>query len=255
MKRWLLVGLVVATYVAVAASGRGVEWQAPSLQHPFGTDEYGRDALAVALLSALVSGAKGAVVAGLAVTFALGLAVARSWRTKSAVGAVIDAGLLIFDSVPLLLWLLVLIVAVPHPPTVLALGFSLGTLPFLTRVVAGELQRQWRQPFVSVARMSGASRLRVAFETVLPNALPVLRPVAIQVLGSAAAAEGLIGLVGVGNREQLGIGTMLIRGREHILIHPLILVAALLAIFLLFASLRALAGQPVAPSNRQVPSQ
>ena len=199
MRKRVVVLLVAAVYSAIQAAGSGAEWATPSLLHPLGTDEYGRDALAVALLSAATSAAKGTAVAALAFALAFSCAVVRSWRQDSIIGDAIDATLLVLDSVPLLLWLLVLIVAFPHPPTVLAVGFSLGTLPFLGRVIAGELQRQWHQPFVAAARMSGASRMRIAMQTVLPNALPVFRPVAIQVLGSAAAAEGLIGLVGLGN--------------------------------------------------------
>lgn len=209
-------------------------WLSASFAHPMGTDEYGRDLLATTCVAILVSGVKGTLLAGLALAVggATGYVIAmHRWR---AVAWTVARLTLVIESVPLFLWLLVLIVALRHPVPVLILVFTIGTLPFVSRVVAGEIERWKREPFIDASRIAGASAFEVTWRHILPNAMPVLGPVAIQIVGAAAAADGVFGLVGLSNRMQLDIGTLLLRGKENALVHPFLLLVALGAIGLLY---------------------
>lgn len=212
----------------------GLTWQPASIRHPLGTDEFGRDVLATTCAAILGSGIKGALLACLAlgVGGATGYAIAMlEWR---ATAWIVSQLTLVIESVPLLLWLLVMIVAFPQPLPILLLGFTIGTLPFVSRVVAGEIERWQHEPFVEASRIAGASKLDATRRHILPNALPVLGPVGVQISGAAAAADGAFGLVGLSNRTQLDIGTLLLRGKENALLHPNVLLVAVVAVGLLY---------------------
>ena len=132
---------------------------------------------------------------------------------------------------------MVLIIAIPMQSVVLGITFSVGTMPLVSRAIAGEMQRLKGMPFVEAARLCGASKIDSAIRHIIPNAAPVLVPLLVQLSGAGAAADGVFGLIGFGNRTALNIGTLLLRGKENSLLHPHLLVVAVFAVGLLFCYL------------------
>lgn len=210
------------------------DWQGPSVAHPLGTDEFGRDMLATMCATLLLSGVKGSLLAFLAMTVGGAAGYAMAMLESKPLRWLVSQLSIVIESVPLFLWILVMVVALRSRVAVLVLGFTMGTLPLVSRVVAGEIERLGRQPFVEVARIFGASNFRIARRHILPNALSVVGPVAVQIAGAAVAADGVFGLVGFGNRTQLDVGTILLRGKENALLHPHLLLSAMALVGLLY---------------------
>jgi ABC-type dipeptide/oligopeptide/nickel transport system permease subunit len=144
----------------------------------------------------------------------------------------------IVDSVPSVLWVLATVVLVDEPRRLAAIvAFAALSFPGSVRIVLGECSRQRLAPYLLAARALGASATRLFWRHVLPNASGTWAPYAIQLFGSAIAVEGAIGLLGAGNRTDLNLGTLLLRGKEQLMLSPWLLGLALLAYLALFATL------------------
>lgn len=203
-----------------------------------GTDEFGRGIGLTTFKALALSSAKGllavAVVVGAAITVAfLAYCAKSSWLDRS-IGFVAD----LFDTVPSLLWILIVVVIVTQPRQLIPLvAFVIVALPSVTRVVISEVDRIDHFNFVAAARSLGTSTGRVFLRHIMPNTAPLLKPLSFQIAGSSIAIDGAIGLLGVGNRSDLNLGTLLVRGKEQFLFAPELLVIAMLAYLVLFATL------------------
>lgn len=245
--------LVLATGVAMHLHGEPAgQWLPAQVWYPLGTDEFGRDILSTSLTAAAASLLKGALIAMVTMTLALCVAVLSMLRSRRYVEPVTVAVAAVVESIPSVLWVLIVLVVVREPRLlVVGAAFCLVVLPGATRVIAGELSRLRAQPFVEAAYQLGAGELRVLFRYILPNAGAVLLPYGLQILGGAIAVDGAIGVIGLGNRSDLDLGIFLLRGKESFVLHPqLLLVAlcmyALIYGYLMFWSRHQLASEQVA---------
>jgi ABC-type dipeptide/oligopeptide/nickel transport system permease subunit len=203
-----------------------------------GSDEFGRGIGLTVIQALALSTTKGvvvvAVVIGGAVLISLVGYSARSNVVERAIQFFAD----LFDSIPSLLWVLVVVVTIAQPRQLVPLlAFTIIALPSVTRLVMVELKRVSGLDFVLASRCLGASSTSILFRHVLPNSMPLLRPLALQICGSGIAIDGAIGLLGVGNRTDLNLGTLLVRGKEQFLFSPMLLFLALFAYLVLFATL------------------
>lgn len=149
-------------------------YAAPSLEHPLGTDQLGRDELSrllyggrTSLLTSIALGA-GILVIGLAVGTVSGFA---GGIIDGAVMRVIDV-LLAFPN-----FLLVLVVVGALGPGLvnLSIAFLVAGWVGYARVVRGLVLAAKERPFVEAARALGLRPRRVALGHVLPNVLaPVI---------------------------------------------------------------------------------
>ena len=202
-------------------------WLPPSLVHPLGTDEFGRDLLANVILSTGLSALKGLGLAVLAFAFAGLVAYFAVVRGSRTVAVLLRGMTNVVESIPVLLWVLVAVIAINEPRVlVVALAFSIAALPAVSTVIAGELERLVHTPFIEAARMLGVREAHLLWRYLLPNAAAVLAPLVIQVLGAAIAVDGAIGVLGMGNRSQPDLGVMLLRGKENFTDNPQILLLA-----------------------------
>lgn len=235
----LVFGLIWLWY-----SGGGTEaWQASSLSHPIGTDEFGRDLAATLIAAAGLSLIKGIIVTLVTIILALVLAEIATQHVSSRIGASIRVTLNVVESVPTVLWVMIALIAVREPRILIVMvAFTVVTLPSALNVVAGELARLRSQPYVEAAYMLGAGEMRVLFRYMLPNASAVLGPYALQVLGAAIAVDGAIGVIGLGNRTDLDLGVFLLRGKESFVLHPQMLIATLMMYAVVYGYLLQLIG-------------
>jgi peptide/nickel transport system permease protein len=170
----------------------------PSLAHPFGTDQFSRDALSrvlygaraslgVAVFSALVAATLGTVY-GATAAFVGG-------PVDSLMMRVVDAAL----SVPRVL-LLIVVVALWGNLTVAGLVVLLGLTTWMdvSRLVRAEVLSLRRRDFIDAAEALGASRVRVLMRHLLPNALTPAVVAATLGVGNAIAAEAGLSYLGLG---------------------------------------------------------
>ena len=171
--------------------------QPPSLAHPLGTDEFGRD-----LWSRLLRGARITLVVGLssvAVAATLGTvlgSVAAYTRgpVEAAVMRVMD-GLLCFP--PILLGIFVVTFLGPSLRN-LILVIGVLYVPRFTRVVHASTLAVRELEYVESARALGASALRVVSRAILPN---IVAPILVQAslaAGHAILLESGLSFLGLG---------------------------------------------------------
>jgi peptide/nickel transport system permease protein len=167
-----IVGAWVTPYDPAAFAVR-FRLAAPSLAHPFGTDEYGRDVLSRVLAGAHLSLAIGfgAMLLSLVVGVPLGLYAAfnRAWP-----GAVImRLADLMLSIPPILLGLLILAVTPPSTvKTIIAVG--LVYVPIMIRLARAVALGLLQEDFVQAARARGEGAASILWREILPNAWPPL---------------------------------------------------------------------------------
>jgi peptide/nickel transport system permease protein len=190
-----IVGIWITPYDPTVFAVR-IRLQPPSLLHPFGTDEFGRDVLSRILAGAHLSLATGfgAMAISLVVGVPLGLIAAFH---RGAVQEVIMRSVdLLIALPPVLLGLLVLAVTPPGLfKTIAAVG--LVYVPILVRLTRAVALGLLEEDFVQAARARGEGALPILWHEILPNTWPPiivecgLRVTFAILLGSALSFLGL----------------------------------------------------------------
>jgi peptide/nickel transport system permease protein len=198
----------------------------PSLQHPLGTDDLGRDILARVLYGGRISLAVGlaAMLMAISVGVVIGAiaGVARGW---------VDAALMwvtdLFLSLPQLP-LLLLLIFLFRDPLKKAFGLELGIFILIVLVIGGfrwmPVARLVRaqffslreKEFVEAARALGATTGRQVVRHILPNSLgPVIVAASIDV-AAAIIAESTLSFLGLGFPPDIPTwGRILYDGRDY----------------------------------------
>lgn len=192
-------------------------FQAPSLEHPMGTDRFGRDVFSRVLYGARVSLGIGFAAVTIAVT--LGTLVG---AVAGYVGGWVDTVAMRFVdlllSFPRLVFLIAL-VAVFEPSlglVTLVLGLTgwMGT----SRIVRGEVLSLREAEYVEAARALGFSGGRILGRHVLPNALTPVIVAATLGIGNTILAEAALSFLGLGVQAPLASwGNMVASGRQTML--------------------------------------
>jgi peptide/nickel transport system permease protein len=253
---WLLLGLAVAAFATpVATALIGLDpttvdlyhrLAGPSLAHPLGTDELGRDLLLRLLEGGRISlmvGIAGALVAAIVGT-AIGLVAGyRGGLVDAALMRLTDA-VIALPLLPLLIVLAAIDLRKIGVPAELARSevVSLYRIVILValvgwttvaRLVRGTTLSLKTRDFVRAAVGLGASPLRVMLVHILPNlASPIIVATALSV-GNVILLESVLSFLGLGIAPPLASwGAMLSGGQETITLAPLLAVYPGLLIFL-----------------------
>lgn len=171
---------------------------APSLAHPFGTDDLSRDVLSRVATGGRISLAVATLAVGLSVTLgaAMGL-VAGYWggTVDAALMRLVDAAL----AIPRL-FLLLLVLAVVEQVPVAALIVLIGATGWFGtgRLVRGEVLRLRQESYVRAAEALGAGRRRIIFRHLLPNTAGPLLVAATLGVGDVILLEAGLSFLGLG---------------------------------------------------------
>jgi peptide/nickel transport system permease protein len=203
----------------------------PSLEHPFGTDELGRD-----LFSRILYGTRYTVMIGLVVTgiacgfgFVIGLAAAYwgGW-VDMLVMRLID----IMLSFPYIL-LSLAVVAMLGPSLLNAMiAVGIAGIAGYARLIRGFVLSTKEEEYVLAARAIGSKDSRIMLRTILPN---ILSPMVIFItyrLPLAVLAAAALSYLGLGTQPPLPEwGAMMVNARTEIMRAPWVVMAPGLAIF------------------------
>jgi peptide/nickel transport system permease protein len=207
--------------------------ESPSLEHPFGLDELGRDILARILAGARISLLVGVAVVGVSslVGMALGsIAGYFGGKVDDAISRVIDV-LMAFPGI-LLAIALVAVLGPSLANVVLALSV-IGWVGY-ARLVRGQALRARELEFVQAARALGAGASRIVVRHVLPTAFPAVVVQATLGMAGAIIAEAALSFLGLGVQPPTpSWGSMLDAGRSHLFDAPHLTLFPGLAIALL----------------------
>ena len=188
----------------------------PSIEHPLGTDQLGRELLWRVLLGAHTSLVIAVLAVALSLVLGLPLGVISGYFggwTDHSLMRLVDT-LLSFPA--LLLALTISAVLGPSVTnTILAIGIAFS--PYLSRIVRGETLRVAALPFVEAARSQGASNWRIIRLHVLPN---IMAPVIVQTtisIAFAILAEAALSFLGLGTQPPVPSWGLMIQASRDFL--------------------------------------
>ncbi len=204
----------------------------PTIAHPFGTDELGRDlltrvlygarvSLAIGLISALVSVAIGAAIGATA-------GYARGWTDDILMRAT-DA-MLCIPRLPLLM-----IAAATLQPGVPMLVLLVGLVGWMetARVVRTDVQSLSAREYVTAARATGVRPARILLRHVMPGVLPVMAVASTLAVGRGILLESALSFFGVGVQPPTASwGNMLYQAQTTMTSEPWLAVFPGLMIFI-----------------------
>ena len=207
--------------------------EGPSLAHPFGLDELGRDILARVFAGARISLLVGLAVVGVSSIVGMFLGSIAGYfggRVDDVVSRVVDV-LMAFPGI----LLAIALVAVLGPSLVnVVLALSVIGWVGYARLVRGQALRAREFEFVQAARALGAGSPRIVLRHVLPTAIPAVVVQATLGMAGAIIAEAALSFLGLGVQPPTpSWGTMLDAGRSHLFDAPHLTVFPGLAIALL----------------------
>ena len=189
---------------------------APSLGHPFGTDELGRD-----LLSRMLYGGRYSLgIAGGATAIAMLLGVVWGFVAAESggwLGELLMRAVDVVMAVPIVLFGLILVAAFGASATTLALIIGMLLSPGTARIARAAVLAELKSDYCLAAVAAGVPRARLLFGELLPNAGPVLIARASLVAADAVMIEASLSFLGLGIAPPAASwGTLLQQGYTNI---------------------------------------
>lgn len=207
-----MVGLVVIIFVILIAFTADFIWDydthiigmnvqerllGPSLKHPFGTDNYGRD-----MLARVAYGTRYSLIIGVtAVLFSLliGLPIGASagyigGRYDTIVMRILDA----FGIIPSILLTITLVSALGTSMLNLTIALAIGSIPIMARITRASVMTVCYNEYIESARAISGSSLYIIFKHVLPNCFsPILVQCTLRI-GATIISASSLSYIGLG---------------------------------------------------------
>ena len=186
----------------------------PSRRHPLGTDSFGGD-----LLSALIHGARIALIVG----FTTGI-------TVSLLGAVLGAAAAFFGGGVdrTLMFLVDVVMVLPGLPLMILVATYIGGSYWIVvvlftflgwagvcRMVRGRILSEKTVPYVEAARSYAAPRWRILFRHLLPSTYPLLAVTAARTAAGSVLAEAGLSFLGFGDPLAISWGKLLAEAQSQ----------------------------------------
>ncbi|TMC88296.1 MAG: ABC transporter permease, partial [Chloroflexi bacterium] len=206
---------------------------APTLPHPFGTDDVGRDEVARAMAGGRVSLLIGLTSMLMAIIFGVGVGAFAGYY-----GGIIDNLLMRFTdvvlAVPLYLLLFVLSASfTDHTPRSVIILIAVLTWTYAARLVRGEFLSLKEREYVLAARTIGARNLRMMFRHILPNAAGPIIVNATLLVGANIILESVMSYFGFGIQPpDASWGSLVSDGQGFFDVAPWLVIVPGLLIFL-----------------------
>lgn len=192
------------------------QFKAPSSEHWFGTDEYGRDILSRVIWGCQTSLSIGLISVGISCCLGIIIGCAAGYN-----GGILDnilmRGIDILMAIPTTLLGISIVAAFGQSMTNLILAISLGSICPYARLVRVSILSVKDKEFVEAARATGASDMRIIFKYILPNCLaPIIVQATMSIASAIMLATGL-SFLGLGVPQPTPEwGSMASAGRNYI---------------------------------------
>lgn len=214
-----IVGLFWTPYDPDAMQG-SIKMNMPSLQHLFGTDDFGRDVFSRVLVGAgnTLIIAVGTLLIGGTIGMILGAVTGYFGGWLDEVLMRVNDALAAFPSI-LIALVLISIFGSGKYKVMIALG--IGFIPSFARVVRGEFLRCKEEDYVKSAILLGVPTPRILFVHILPNIAPVLLSSITTGFNNAVLAEASMSYLGIGVQPpDASLGRMLSEAQAYLSTGP-----------------------------------
>src|SRR5918999_2301690 len=216
LRRWPLIPLFLLSLVVVG--GITAPWISPhnpevgglrertlppawveggSTEYLLGIDHLGRDVLSRVIHGARISLVVAAVTLGVGGTIGVALGLASGWYGRwvdEIAMRLVDIKL----SIPLVLIALVLVLTLGQSFAIIVAVLAIWIWPRFARQVRGEVLQLKNMDYVALARVSGASTLRILFIHIFPGTINTLIVVATLQIGIVILLESTLSFLGAG---------------------------------------------------------
>ena len=169
----------------------------PSLQHPFGTDEMGRD-----LFIRVIYGTRYSLAIGVgAVAFALIVGVILG-ALAGFYGGIVETIIMrandILSAIPGLLLGMVIVCVIGQSLPNLLLAVAITAIPGFVRITRASVLTVRGQEYIEAARSIGMSNLRIIFTQVIPNGLSPIIVNTTSMMGTVIIVAAQLSFLGFG---------------------------------------------------------
>ncbi|MEM6527107.1 MAG: ABC transporter permease [Chloroflexota bacterium] len=208
-----LFGQVIAPYDPNSMSF-GEEFASPSLEHPFGTDDFGRDILSRVLYGARISLLVGIIAVSIATIIGSTLGMIAGYGPRW-LDEVIMRSMDVLFAFPTILLAIAIMAMLGKGVQNAMIAIGIVYVPIFARIARGEVIAVKNEEFVEVARALGAGDVRILVAHILPN---ILAPIIVEIslsLSFAILAEAALSFFGLGTQPpDPSWGRMLSEGRD-----------------------------------------
>ncbi len=187
----------------------------PSLEHPFGTDDFGRDIFSRVMVGARVSLMVGIIAVGLSASVGSFLGVLAGYTgrfTDEVIMRVMD----ILFAFPAILLAIAIMAALGRGVGNAMIAIGIVYIPIFARIARASVLSVREEEFVDAARATGSSDSRIMYRHIFPN---VLSPIIVEItlsLSFAILAEAALSFFGLGTQPpDPSWGRMLSEGRAY----------------------------------------
>jgi len=190
--------------------------QQPNQEHPFGTDDMGRD-----ILSRVAYGGRFSLSAGLLVVLLSSILGTPLGAIAGYYGGKIDTAIMgiadLFMGTPHLVLALAIAAVLGPSHTNAAIALSIPWWPTYTRLVRGQALVIRSSGFVEAAKSMGASGKYIIFRHILPNCVQLIITQSTLQMGSAILGIASLGFIGMGAQPPTPEwGLMVSLGRAYV---------------------------------------
>ena len=194
--------------------------EGPSLSHPFGTDDLGRD-----LMARVFSGGRISLMIALIVSFCATVIGTTLGAIAGYFGKFVDSSISqvtnLFLAMPLLPLLLVFAIEFGSSPISMALLLSAFVWTRAARVVRGQFLSFKNMDFVQAARAAGAKPGRIIFRHILPNTIGPVLVEATLLAGTAIILESTLSFLSLGVQPPAtSLGVLVDEGKGFLTSRP-----------------------------------
>lgn len=212
-------------------------YAAPSAQHFFGTDQFGRDQWTRiwygTRISLIIGFAAACMDLFIGVTFG-----AVSALIGGKVDAVMQRIIEVLVGVPQLIIVILLMMVMPAGVWTIVLALSFTGWVNMARLVRAEILKLKNQEFVLAARLLGTKTPRIILKHLVPNTVGVIVINAMFTIPSAIFTEAFLSFIGIGLAEpkaSLGVlinsGYAVLRNYPFMLIFPAVVIVLIMVCF------------------------
>lgn len=188
---------LIVPYEKVISQSGAQRLQPPSAAHWFGTDEYGRD-----LFARVIHGSRYSLFIGVATSLIALVIGAILGASAGYFGGMVDSIISritdVFLCVPPILLSLAVVAALGGNLRNLIIAITISSIPGNVRLIRSVVMTVAEEDYIEAARSYGASKKRIIFRYVLPNAMgPIIVNTTMSISAMILSAAGL-SFIGMG---------------------------------------------------------
>jgi len=206
---------IFAPWLATHENPRSTSWATvnpiyspPSLEFPFGTDDYGRDVYSLTLWGSRASLTVGIVASVISMVLGTLVGVFSGYYGKFA-----DEVLMRFTDfflvIPWLPLMIVFVMLLGASFTNVIIVIGITSWPSTSRIVRAQVMSVKEHTFIERARAVGAGDTRIVVKHILPNVFPLIFANTILLIANAIFSESFLAFFGLGDTRVISWGTML----------------------------------------------